>query len=75
MTARHLLNEDGEPFKGNELKELAQELDSLSPAQRTAFRNENAEAIATHPATQILRSGNWQEHDIQTASAVLAWAR
>ena len=54
MTARHLLNEDGEPFKGNELKELAQELDSLSPAQRTAFRNENAEAIATHPATQIL---------------------
>src|SRR6185369_11902857 len=24
------------------------------PAQRTAFRNENAEAIATHPATQIL---------------------
>lgn len=54
MAARHLINEDGEPFEEDELEALAQELDSLTTDQRTEFRNRNAEAIAKHPATQIL---------------------
>lgn len=54
MAARHLINEDGEPFEEDELEALARELDSLTNEQRTEFRNRNAEAIANHPATQIL---------------------
>jgi superfamily I DNA/RNA helicase len=51
---RHFINEDGEPFGEGELEALAAELDSLTPIQRTEFRNGNAEAIAKHPAIQIL---------------------
>ena len=54
MAARHLINEDGKPFDEDELEALTDELDSLTPAQRTEFRNRNAEAIAKHPATKIL---------------------
>lgn len=54
MAARHLINEDGEPFEEDELEALADELDSLTTEQRTEFRNKNAEAIANHPATEIL---------------------
>jgi superfamily I DNA/RNA helicase len=54
MATRHLINEDGEPFDAEELEALTEELDSLTPAQRREFRNSNAEAIAKHPATQIL---------------------
>jgi hypothetical protein len=54
LAARHLINEDGEPFEEDELEALARELDSLTTEQRTDFRNRNAEAIATHPATEIL---------------------
>ncbi len=54
MAPRHLINESGEPFEGKELRALARELDSLNPKQREDFRNKNAEAIAKHPAKQIL---------------------
>jgi predicted AAA+ superfamily ATPase len=54
MAVRHLINEDGEPFEDGELEALANELDSLTPVQRKDFRDRNAQAIAKHPATQIL---------------------
>jgi len=54
LAVRHLINENGEPFKEDELEALARELDSLTTERRTEFRNGNAEAIAKHPATQIL---------------------
>ena len=54
MATRHLINEDGSPFQDEDLEALAQELDALSPAERTTFRNKNATAIAQHPAQRIL---------------------
>lgn len=54
MATRYLINEDGSPFQDEELEALAQELDALGLADRTAFRNENATAIAQHPAERIL---------------------
>jgi len=54
LAARHLINEDGEPFEEDELEALTRELDSLPAEERTEFRNRNAEAIAEHPATKIL---------------------
>jgi superfamily I DNA/RNA helicase len=54
MPPRHLINEDGDVFSDDELDELAAELDSLSVADRTAFRNANAGAIAKHLAERML---------------------
>ena len=54
MVARYLINEDGEPFKDEDLDALAHELDALGSAERTTFRNENANAIAQHAAERIL---------------------
>lgn len=51
---RYLINEDGKPFEEDELEALAAMLDSLTPTQRTEFRNGNAEAIAKHSALRIL---------------------
>ncbi|MBI4090732.1 MAG: UvrD-helicase domain-containing protein [Candidatus Komeilibacteria bacterium] len=54
MTERHLINENGQPFGNQELDALGKALDSLKPAERKAFRDANAAAIASHPADQIL---------------------
>jgi superfamily I DNA/RNA helicase len=54
MATKYLINEDGKPFQDRDLETLAQELDALGPAERTTFRNENATAIAQHPAERIL---------------------
>jgi superfamily I DNA/RNA helicase len=54
MPIRHLINEDGTPFTAEEIQVLISELDSLTPQDREHVRNTNAEAIAQHPAEQIL---------------------
>jgi superfamily I DNA/RNA helicase len=54
MPVRYLINEGGEPFDNQELDALASELALLSLAERETFRNENAQAIATHGADQTL---------------------
>ena len=54
MAARHLINKDGKPFQDQELDALRRELDSLTRAEREAFRDANAQAVATHPAGRIL---------------------
>ena len=54
MSPRHLINEDGNPFEGQELDSLAADLDSLDPTQRKTFRDGNAEAIATNAAGKVL---------------------
>jgi superfamily I DNA/RNA helicase len=54
MAARHLINKDGKPFEDQELDALHRELDSLTRAQREAFRDANTQAVATHPAGRML---------------------
>jgi len=54
MGARYLINENGEPFEGRELDALSKELDAFKPAERTDYRNANAQAVAKHPAERIL---------------------
>lgn len=54
MPVRHLINDDGNPFDGNELKTIFVELEKLPVADRIASRNANALAIATHASEQIL---------------------
>jgi superfamily I DNA/RNA helicase len=54
MAIRYLINEDGKPFTDGDINALAKELDSLAPADRIKFRNENAAAIAQHPVEQML---------------------
>lgn len=54
MAARHLINKDGKPFDDEELGALAEELDSLNPADRKSFRDENAQAIAKYHADRLL---------------------
>jgi superfamily I DNA/RNA helicase len=54
MAVRHLINEDGKPFDGQELDALERDLDSLNRANREAFRDANAQAVATYPADRIL---------------------
>jgi superfamily I DNA/RNA helicase len=54
MSIRHLINEDGAPFKDEELGALNGALDSLSLVERSIFRDGNAEAIAKHSADRIL---------------------
>ncbi len=50
---RSLINEDGAPF-ADELDVLEEVLRGLLNEQRLLYRNENATAIATHPARQVL---------------------
>ena len=54
MVARHLINDDGNPFTDEELDALERELDLLNPADRKNFRDANAQAIAKHKANQLL---------------------
>jgi hypothetical protein len=54
MSIRYLINDDGAPFESQELDALAGELDSLGSAERKDLRDANAEAIAKHPADQVL---------------------
>ena len=54
MAPGHLINEDGDAFDTKELEALAKELDSLDEKGRRAFRDANAEAIATHSGSEIL---------------------
>jgi len=54
MAPRHLINEAGDAFDTEELESLAKELDSLDEKGRKAFRDANAEAIATHSGSEIL---------------------
>jgi superfamily I DNA/RNA helicase len=54
MPVRHLINENGKPFEGQELDALVKELEALEPAERTDFRDANARAVATHAADRML---------------------
>src|SRR5262249_27127998 len=54
MAARHLINENGEPFEDQELDALGKELNSLKSEERKTFRNENARAVARHAAGEML---------------------
>jgi superfamily I DNA/RNA helicase len=54
MPARHLINENGEPFQDRELETLSKELDALEPAERRSFRDANARAVARHAAVEML---------------------
>ena len=54
MTVRYLINEKGEPFADGELDSLVRAFDALSVADRVAYRNDNASAIARHPAERLL---------------------
>jgi superfamily I DNA/RNA helicase len=54
MAARHLINADGKPFDAQELDALERDLDSLNRANREAFRDTNARAVATYPAGRML---------------------
>jgi superfamily I DNA/RNA helicase len=54
MAARHLINKNGKPFEDQELDALGRELGSLNRAEREAFRDANAPAVATHPAGRML---------------------
>jgi superfamily I DNA/RNA helicase len=53
VAPRHLINDDGGSF-ADELTSLKEALDSLANEDRRRFRDENAAAIAAHPATQML---------------------
>jgi superfamily I DNA/RNA helicase len=54
MSIRHLINENGTPFENGELDALASEMEALSLDQRRAFRDANADAVAVHPAEELL---------------------
>ena len=54
LAVRHLINEHGRPFDGQELDALERDLDSLNRANREAFRDANARAVATYPAGRML---------------------
>ncbi|MFA6077321.1 MAG: UvrD-helicase domain-containing protein [Candidatus Paceibacterota bacterium] len=54
MPIRHLINNDGQPFDKAELQTLRADLDALPDNERAQFRNDNAQAIAQHPAIKIL---------------------
>ncbi len=54
VAVRYLINEKGEPFANGELDSLVKALDAHSAADRMAYRNDNARAIARHPAELLL---------------------
>jgi superfamily I DNA/RNA helicase len=54
MTPRHLINDDGTPFDPAELNAVRTQLDALPQNDRERYRNENAAAIAVHPAERML---------------------
>lgn len=53
-TVRYLLNDSGLPFITSELQTLLTQLDALADLEREDYRNNNAEIIANHPASNIL---------------------
>lgn len=54
MPIRHLINDDGQPFKETELGTIAESLDNMSDNERIQFRNENCKTIAEYPMEKIL---------------------
>ena len=87
---RHLINNDGTPFKTSELQTLCDELDALDNDGRTEYRNQNASAIAQHDAVKILiisgpgtgksylflnRINHWYQQDARAKVFVTSFVR
>lgn len=87
---RHLINNDGTPFKSAEIQILCDELDALNNERRIEYRNQNASAIAQHRAVKFLivsgpgtgkshlflnRINCWHQQDAQAGVFVTSFVR
>lgn len=90
MTPRFLINVDGSPFESSEIHKLRGVLDSLSDAERTAYRDQNASVIAQHDAVKILivsgpgtgksrlfldRIKHWYQRDRDASTVITSFVR
>lgn len=87
---RHLINENGQPFNTIELQTIHDNLDRLTDAERTIYRNNNAQAIAELPSLKTLiisgpgtgksylfldRINYWYQQDAQAKVFVTSFVR